>query len=212
MREFPKLEQVHINGSRYYITPDGNRYPSITSVVGIDSKDKLKPWIDAVGKDEADIVSKRAASRGTRIHWYCEQYLLGNKFDVSMFDLEVYNQILPELKNITNIQCLETRLYSDYLRVAGTVDCIGYYKGKLSVIDFKTSSRDKDKSEIPSYFEQTSSYAVCYEELTGEPINNLVIIMSNDCSRNASVFIEKRDNYIKSFIKKRKQFRIEKGI
>ena len=95
-----------------------------------------------------------------------------------MFDLEMFNSIKFWLDDIDNIHALEDPLYSDFLQVAGTVDCIADFQGKLSVIDFKTSSKPKDRDDIYNYFMQTAAYAVAFEERTGIPIGRLVIIMA----------------------------------
>ena len=89
---------------------------------------------------------------------------------------------------------LESKLYSDHLEVAGTVDCVGEYNGKLSIIDFKTSSRVKTKQQISDYFMQTSAYAVAFEERTKVPVSNLLIIMAV-AHEGCVIFEEKRDNY-----------------
>ena len=115
------------------------------------------------------------------------------------------------LDDIDQIHALETPLYSDHLQVAGTVDCIADFQGKLSVIDFKTASKPKDRDDIYNYFMQTAAYAVAFEERTGIPIGRLVIIMAveNDDPR---LFIEKRDNWIGGFKMLRMQYKQLKGI
>ena len=118
----------------------------------------------------------------------------------------MFGSIKEYLDEIDNIHCLETPLYSDHLQVAGTVDCIAEYNGKMSVIDFKTSSRPKDRDDIHNYFMQCAAYSVAFEERTGIPVSRLVIIMGvdNDYPR---VFIEKRDNWIAGFKKLRLEYR-----
>ena len=127
-----------------------------------------------------------------------------------MFDQQVFGTLIPHLDKIDNIHALETKLYSDYLQVAGTVDCIAEYEGKLSVIDFKTSRRLKSKEDIPGYFIQTASYAVAFEERTGVPVSRLVIIMGID-DEDCAVFVEKRDTWINQFMELREKFRRVKG-
>lgn len=205
--DFPKLKRItREDGFRVYETPSGLLYPSVTTVIGHGKNEYVEKWKERVGEEEVERVRQRAGARGTRIHTLCENFFLDKPLDVSFFDQEIFNQIKPELENIDNIHCLETQLYSDYLKVAGTVDCLAEYKGRLSVIDFKTSARNKHRSEISSYFEQTASYAVAFEERTGIPVNNLVIIMGIDESNKGKVFIEKRDDWVKSFMKKRFDF------
>lgn len=210
--DFAKLERItNADGRRVYVTPEGNQYPSVTSITGLNSKFSIDQWRQRVGAEEADRITNRALARGTRIHSLCENYLLGNEIVIDMFDTEMWITMRPMLDDIDNIHCLETPLYSDFLKAAGTVDCIADYQGKLSVIDFKTASRVKERSDIHNYFEQTAAYAVMFEERTGIPIGRLVIIMAIDDDA-PRVFIEKRDNWIAGFRKARLDYKNKYGI
>ena len=208
--DFPTLKRVDAPEGRVYQTSTGLKYPSVTSVLSMMDKSSLYEWRKRVGEEEANRVSARAAKRGTAIHSLCEDYLYGKNPEPSMFDAQVFNSIKPHLDKIDNIHALESKLYSNYLQVAGTVDCIAEYEGKLSVIDFKTSRRIKTKDEIPGYFIQTSAYAVAFEELTGIPVSRLVIIMGVD-DEQPLVFNEKRDNWIGQFIELREAYGKLKG-
>ena len=205
--EWAKLERdTQSDGTRLYKTPSGKSYPSVTTVTGLHTKQGILEWRKRVGEEEANRVSAKASGRGTRIHTLCENYLLGNNVNPSISDAEMFGSMREWLDDIDNIHCLETPLYSDFLQVAGTVDCIGEFQGKLSVIDFKTSSKPKDRDDIHQYFMQTAAYAVAFEERTGIPVGKLVIIMGvdNDFPR---LFIEKRDNWIAGFRKLRMDYR-----
>jgi genome maintenance exonuclease 1 len=136
---------------------------------------------------------------------------LGEDVVPDMFDKEMFNSIVPCLDMIDNIHALESPLYSDYLKVAGTVDCIAEYEGKLSVIDFKTSSRVKSRDDIHNYFMQTAAYAVAFEELTRIPVNRLVIIMAVENS-TPLIFKENRDDWINGFISLREEYRRCKNL
>jgi genome maintenance exonuclease 1 len=175
--EIPTLKRVDGPNGRVYQTPTGKAYPSVTSVTGLMGKDDFFAWRARVGEEEANRVSARAARRGTAIHSLCEDYLYGKNPVPTMFDAQVFNSIRPHLDLIDNIHALESKLYSDHLQVAGTVDCIAEYKGKRAVIDFKTSKRIKEAKDISGYFMQTAAYAVAFEERTGIAIPRLVIIM-----------------------------------
>jgi genome maintenance exonuclease 1 len=203
--DLPKLKRIDGGASRLYETPDGKQYPSVTSVLGFKSAESIQKWRDRVGAEEADKISKRASSRGTRIHTLCEDYLTLGTAVPDMFDAEMFTSIKPYLDKIDNIHALETPLFSHYLKVAGTVDCIAEYEGKLSIIDFKSSSKVKSRDDIHSYFMQTSAYAVMFEELTGIPVGRLLIIMGVDNER-AIIFKEKRDDWINGFIELRNEF------
>lgn len=204
--DIPKLVRIDSEGGRVYETPTGTKYPSVTSVIGILGKAAIHEWRARVGEEEANRVSARAAKRGTSIHSLCEDYLLNKDVKPNIFDLEVFNSIKPRLDKISEVHCLETQLFSHHLRVAGTVDCIARYAGKMSVIDFKTSKRLKTRDEIHTYFMQTAAYAVMFEELTGIPVSQLVIIMAVDDEKEPLVFIEKRDDWIDEFISVREDY------
>lgn len=203
--DIDKLVRVDSPNGRIYQTPTGKSYPSVTSVLGILGKKEIMEWRARVGEEEANRVSARAARRGTAVHTLCENYLLNKEVEPGPFDLETFNSIRPFLDRINNIHCLETQLYSDYLQVAGTVDCIAEFDGKTSIIDFKTSKRIKTRDDIHGYFMQTSAYAVMFEERTGIPVGKLVIIMSVD-DEKPLLFVEKRDDWIHRFIELRQDY------
>ena len=210
--DLPKLERdTKPDGTRVYKTPSGFAYPSVTTVTGLHTAKGIAEWRKRVGNEEANRISGKASARGTRIHQYCEDYLRGNVFEADMFDLEMFNSIKFLLDQIDNIHCLEDQLYSNHLQVAGTVDCIGEFQGKLSVIDFKTASRPKDRDDIHNYFMQTAAYAVAFEEQTGIPIGRLVIIMAID-NDDPRWFIEKRDNWVAGFKKLRLDYKHKYGV
>jgi len=210
--ELPKLKRVtNTDGSRVYETPTGKKYPSVTTVTGLLKKDIITSWRKRVGDEEANKISSTAAKRGTRIHTLCEKYLLNEEVSVGMFDNEMWDSLRPLLDDIDDIYALEQPLYSDHLQVAGTVDCIAKYKGKLSVIDFKSSRRIKHRDDIHDYFIQCSAYAVAFEELTGIPVPRLVILMAVD-DEKPLVFNEKRNDWIEEFKTLRLEYKRQKGI
>jgi len=210
--EFPKLERdTKPDGTRVYKTPTGRAYPSVTTVTGLHSKQSIMEWRKKVGEEAANKISNRAATRGTRIHTLCESYLRGESTEPDIFDQEIYKGLVPYLDKINNIHALEDPLYSDHLEVAGTVDCIAEYDGKLAVIDFKTSSKVKQRDWITGYFMQTSAYAVAFEERTGIPVGRMVIIMGVD-DHEPLIFEEKRDDWIGEFVKLRQEYKQIKNI
>lgn len=194
------------DGSRVYETPSGRAYPSVTSVTGLLGKQAIIAWRKRVGEAEANRISTRAANRGTRIHSLCEDFLHNKEVAPDIFDYDLWKSFSPLLGRIDNVHALETPLYSDHLEVAGTVDCIAEYEGKLSVIDFKTSSRIKSRESISNYFMQCSAYAVAFEERTGIPVGRSVILMAVD-NEDPIIFVEKRDDWIDGFITLREDFR-----
>lgn len=199
---------------RFYFTPEGNTYPSVTTVLSIVPKDGIEKWKQQVGEEKAARVTTQAGIRGTAFHNLAENYIKNDPnwskghMPANIFS---FNQILPFVHRIDNIWFQETFLWSDYLRTAGQVDLIAEFDGKLSIIDFKTSRKVKKKEWIQSYFQQEAFYAVAFEERTKKPIKQLVTIMSCDDSEPL-LFIEDRDNHIHDFIEIRNQYKELKGI
>jgi len=173
-----ELQRIEENGKRFYVTPEGNRYPSVTTVTGHAKKAFFAEWRKN-NPDEA----KRVTVRGTRFHSLVEKYLNNEEMDrkkINFADLFLFSQAEAEIDNIDNIHLLETTLWSDTLKLAGRVDCIAEYNGRLSVIDFKSASKEKPISDIKEYFMQATAYAIMYQERYGKAIDNIVIIMSSE--------------------------------
>ena len=200
--EFDELESETKNGKRFYTTPDGNKYPSVTTVCSLATVQKIKEWRKRVGNEKANKISAKASSRGTKVHKLVEDYV-GNKElnfeDVLPVNLFMFKQIKPILDTyLENVYAIECPLYSDYLETAGRVDCIGTFKGKPAIIDFKTANKRKQRSWIHNYFMQEAAYAVMFEERTKIPISRIVTVIAVE-QDEPQLFIEKRDDYIHLF-------------
>lgn len=195
---------------RLYITPDGN-YPSVTTVLSIIKEEFIQAWRTRVGEEVANKVSRVAANRGTLVHAIIEDYL--NNKDTSEYLPHIqqsFVNIKPILdEHISKIYGLEVPLYSKHLGIAGRCDCIGVYDGVPSIIDFKTSKRVKKAEDISNYFAQMSAYAIMWEERTGMPIVNTVIIMDVD-NEMPIVFKEHRDNWTDLLLKTIKEYKKRK--
>ena len=201
-KQLPNLEsKTFPDGKRYYVTPSGNKLPSVTTVIGAQKKEEILKWRKKVGEEAANKISKQASSRGTNVHTLCERYLNNDKLGNIMPDAkEMFHSLVPLLDKIDNIHYQEQALWSEQLGLAGRVDCIAEYDGVLSVIDFKTSKRIKTRDKILDYFWQECAYALMYEELVGEPINQLVTIMAVD-NEQPLLFIEKTEDHIEGLVK-----------
>jgi genome maintenance exonuclease 1 len=123
-----------------------------------------------------------------------------------MFDADMWRTLRPVIDRIDNIHALESKLYSDRLEVAGTVDCIGEFDGELSVIDFKTSKRPKDINNIDNYFVQATAYSVMFQELFDIQIPNVTIIIGVD-DEQPQIFHQKRKGFINQLIDLRQSFK-----
>jgi genome maintenance exonuclease 1 len=189
------------DGKRYYTLPDGTKLPSVTTVIGAQKKHIFQAWRNRVGEEVANEISKKATTRGTKIHKMCEDYLNNEKLDyMPDANWEMFLTLKPHLNRINNVHYQEQALWSKQLGMAGRVDCIAEFDGTLSVIDFKTSKKIKSNEDIEDYFWQTTAYALMYEELIGAPINDIVIIMAVD-DNNPLIFKQKTEDHIEGLVK-----------
>ena len=201
-----EIKATTMNGVRLYETPEGNLYPSITTVLSIRNKEGLMEWRKRVGDDVANHISRTAAARGTKVHHMCEDYLNNMAFDFPDKWEKHKKNFLPfclfeQLKNkalchIGDIYSQEAALYSDKYKVAGRVDCIAYYKGNLSIIDFKTSTKEKNDKWNENYYIQASAYAEMFEERTGIDISQVVILVVTE-DGVVQEFIKDKSPYLK---------------
>jgi genome maintenance exonuclease 1 len=216
--KLPKLTATNKDGVRLYETPEGNFYPSITTVLSIRKKEGLFEWRKKVGNEVANYVSGKAARRGTKVHQMCEDYLnnmhtnFPDKFNEHKKDFLpfcLFDQLREKvLHNIDNIYVQEASLHSDKYKIAGRVDCISEYKGVPSVIDFKTSTRERSDNWNENYYIQSSAYAEMFEERTGIEINQIVILVVTE-DGTVQEFIKNKYDYIDDLSKAIKEWRIQ---
>lgn len=192
---------------RFYTTPDGSVYPSVTTVLGKAGDNSwLQSWKDRVGEDEVRRVSTQAARRGTAVHELAEKYLFNDpewKRGAMPANLDSFNKIKKDLdRHLSVIYGLEVPLWSDKLKVAGRTDCVGEWDDIPSVIDFKTSKREKTEDQIENYFLQASCYSYMFFERTGMFLPQLVIVMTVD-DGDSMIFIQKAGDWLPKFVKLR---------
>ena len=205
-------------GGRHYVIEKTDvktvYYPSITNLLSNLSKKAIQEWKDRIGHEEANKISRQAAARGTAVHKVCEDYV-NNEFNrtggylkgLMPHIVNDFKSIKPILDDrIGKVYGQELPLYSDHLGVAGRVDCVAEFDGKLSIIDYKTSRKTKKKEWIHSYFMQECFYAIAWEERTGIPITQLVTIIAV-AESEPQVFIEHRDNWDKELVEVIEKYR-----
>lgn len=193
--DFQSLPTENIDGKRYYITPTGEKYPSVTSVTGLLNKEAIKKWRKRVGEKQANKISTQAARHGTSAHQLFEDYIRNDNFEEKFKGAmpttqQAFISVEKELNQIGTVHALESPLYSHNLQLAGRVDCIAEWEGEISVIDFKTSAKPKKTEWIQNYFIQETAYAKMFEDLTGKKVENIItlIAVSNGTSQ---LFVEK---------------------
>lgn len=202
------LTEIQKSGKRFYSTPDGE-FPSVTTVVGYGKQNFFAEW-----RRKNPEESRRVLARGTKFHSIIESYIKNEDIDVeNMFPnfKALFTLLKPALDNIDNIAAIETPLWSKILGLAGRTDCIAEYNGKLSIIDFKASTKEKRKQDVESYFLQATAYALMYQERTGIIVNNFVIMIA--CEDGLSqVFEDNPIKYVKKLKKAINHYRSEVGI
>jgi len=196
------LKSVTTDSGRLYEVPSGEKYPSITTVLSSYNKKSLLEWRRRVGEEQANKISRLASSRGTKLHNAIEKYLLNEMSEVKMKTLmpdtkSLFLQVKPTLDcNVNDIYGIEKSLYSNRLKIAGRCDCIANWNGNLSIVDWKTSSKLKEEEYIQNYFMQGSAYAEMFEELTGRPIEQIVIVIVTEDSNQPQIFVRQKHKYI----------------
>ena len=201
----PPLETKTVNKKRFYITPEGEEYPSITTVLSSRDKKGLTEWRKRVGDEVANYVSGKAAARGTKVHHMCEDYLnnMSTKFPSKWKEHKkdflpycLFTQLQEKvLQNIDDIYALEAGLYSDKYKVAGRVDCVSEYNGVPSVIDFKTSTKERKEDWNENYYIQGSAYAEMFQERTGVVIDQVVILVVTE-DGTVQEFVKCKHDYL----------------
>ena len=205
----PELETKTVDRKRFYLTPEGKMYPSITTVLQRRKMQGLMEWRKRVGGDVENYIARTAAQRGTKVHHMCEDYLnnVQNEWPEKWAEHEknflpyvLFGQLKPYLdKNVNNIFAQECGLYSDKYRVAGRVDCIAEYNNVTSIIDFKTSTKERNDEWNESYYIQASAYAEMFEERTGTEINQIVILVVTE-DGVVQEFVKTKDEYLPKLI------------
>ena len=203
--EITKIKQVNVNGVRYYDTPDGTLI-SITSLLKNFTPEGILEWRKSVGEEAANEVMKAATARGSKVHKIIESCLsnependiVGNHGVVAA---GLFGLMVPALDKIDRIRGLEKAVYSSRLKLAGRIDCVAEFDGKLSIIDFKTASRKRDEVN-ENYLIQATFYSLAWEERTGEKVDQIVILTVAETGQldihkaDPSLYVEKLEKMI----------------
>jgi len=206
--ELPEVKTKNVNRKRFYVTPDGI-YPSITTVLNVRKREGLAEWRKRVGEDVANYIARTAATRGTKVHKMCEDFL--NNEEVVQDNREflpwcLFQQMKPVLEQkLNNIYAQEAGLWSDKYKVAGRVDCIAEWDGVPSIIDFKTSRSERNDEYNESYYIQAAAYAEMFEERTGTPIEQIVILVVTEDGQ-IQEFVKKKHEYLPMLVETIEQF------
>lgn len=187
---------------RYYTTPEGNHYPSASTIAGLLSRDAIEKWRKRVGAEAADKKTRRGANRGTAVHYLCEKYLqskmtLEERLGMMPTHKELFLQLRRAFdKHIDFVYAVEQSLYSDRLKIAGRTDAAVRWDSEGTILDLKTSGYAKPEEWITGYFVQCAAYAEMWEERTGMPINQIVVAMAVEDDPNPVIFKKDKAAYL----------------
>lgn len=198
-----ELKQVTTPGFRYYVVPTGEKYPSVTTVLGSIKNKGLEAWKKHVGQDNAKKIVTSASNRGTALHKLCENYILGNPVSsrsVMPTTAQQFKSIRKYYDNINTVYGVEIPLFSHTLRTAGSCDLFVNYNGINTVLDLKTSGKIKKEEYIENYFLQCTVYALMIEEYYKIKVPQIGVIIAVE-HEPAQVFIHKKQPYVSKAIK-----------
>ena len=199
-----ELESKMVDGKRYYWTPDGALYPSVTTVLSANKGDSIQKWRDRVGEKEANRISRRASDRGTELHSICEDYINNKEGYLNKrmpLCVELFKGIKPILDdNIELVYGNEIALFSHELKTAGRTDLFCRFQGMHTILDYKTSTKLKKEEWIEDYFLQATTYAMMIEEIYKDvkPIyipQLAIVIAVEEGDIKSQLFVKKTADY-----------------
>jgi len=188
--KYDELKRTTTDKQRLYTCPDGNAVPSVTTILDKTKPEKnriaLENWRKAVGEKKAKAITTEAANRGTRMHTYLENYVLGEELKETVSNpyaqqsLDMAKIVIKEgLKNVDEYWGTEVALYHPEI-YAGTTDLVGVHGGDDAILDFKQTNKPKKREWVEDYFLQLCAYAEAHNKVYGTKIRKGVVLM---CSK-----------------------------
>ena len=185
---YKQINRETLDGRRYYVTPTGERVPSVTTILDrtkpAEARQALAEWRKRVGEDRAQQITTEAANRGTRMHKWLENYVQtgdagtpGTHPESQRSHRMAMKIIESGFANVSEVWGNEVPLYFPEL-YAGTTDCVGVHGGEEAILDFKQSNKPKRREWIDDYFLQLTAYALAHNEVHGTSIRKGVVMMS----------------------------------
>jgi genome maintenance exonuclease 1 len=197
------MSRVEVDGKRRYATPDGEKLPSVTTILDAtkseESKQALANWRKRVGHAKAQEITTEAAGRGTRMHKWLEDYiktgLMGepgtNPYSIQSHQMA--RSIIDQgLSKCNEFWGTEVALYFPKI-YAGTTDLVGLHEGSESIMDHKQTNKPKKREWIEDYFVQLAAYANAHNELYGTKIRKGVIFMCSAANEYQEFILEGTD-------------------
>ena len=174
---YEEIKKESVNGKRLYACPDGNSVASVTTILD-KTKDKtgLIEWRKRVGDAKAQEIVTEAASIGTRMHKFLEDYVESGNWPSAGSNpySQQANKMATTIKDnalskIDEIWGSEVQLYHPKI-YAGTTDLVGVFNGKECIMDFKQTNKPKKEEWVEDYKLQLTAYALAHNELYGTNI------------------------------------------
>jgi len=185
--KYEAIKRIDTPEGRRYATPDGEKLPSVTTILDAtkseESKKALHEWRKRVGVQKAQAITTEAANRGTRMHKFLEDYIKtgiitesgSNPYSIQSHKM-AQTIITEGLSNCTEYWGTEVPLYFPRI-YAGTTDLVGIHDGDEAIMDHKQTNKPKKREWIDDYFVQLSAYANAHNEVHGTKIRKGVIFM-----------------------------------
>jgi ATP-dependent exoDNAse (exonuclease V) beta subunit len=201
--------------NQYYETnPYVNKYyKGVTKVLSLtkpqEDVDSLKKWRESIGEEKTEAILQESMSIGSSLDSIIERYLIDNRINYRDYKNEpgvkLFYQMKPVLDKINPIG-MQIHMYSDKYKIQGYLDCVGFYKDKLVMIDFKNSRKTKSIENIRDYFLQCTIYILMIYEMTDILIQDIVIMIARRDSPTPQVETAKVIDYIKLAKERLKQY------
>ena len=206
-----QIESVETPNGRRYRTPDGI-FPSVTTVTGWKKRAFFAKW----RRDNPE-ESKRVLSRGTKLHSLIETYLRNSLTPTALLEAtgtneaDLFVSMQEDINRIGKIFAIEVPLWSKKVGLAGRTDCIGEFDGVPSVIDFKSSNYPKSEDAIQDYFMQATAYSLMWQDLTGQELRNIAILIGVE-DGGSQVFTADPRDYVEDLVDAIRTYRQEQPL
>lgn len=182
---YPKSIRAYYNGKRLYDV-NSEKLPSVSTIINATKTEEqmasLERWRNRVGRKEAEVILKEATTRGTGMHSFIEQYILG-KLNLDLLGDNTRERLMADqiiehgLRNyLSEAWGVEATLYYPQ-KYAGTADLIGVYDNRQTIIDFKQSNKPRKDEWNFDYYLQLGAYSLAHNTVYGTNINQGVILV-----------------------------------
>jgi hypothetical protein len=213
---YPKSIRAYTNGRRMYDV-NSEKLPSVTTILNAtkteQQKASLERWRNRVGRKSAEVISRQATARGSQMHHFIEQFILG-KLNLDLLgdnsrERQMADQIIEHgLRNyLSEAWGVEATLYYP-TKYAGAADLIGVYDNHETIIDFKQSNQPRKDEWNHDYYLQLGAYSLAHNTVYRTNINQGVILV---CTKDLMFqrFIidsEKLKDFQKKFLERVEQY------